>query len=187
MNLQSPQIRQQTAFYGGANNTSTASQTGLLYVKANSKQKSHDLGVLGEGQLELMGNVGTHMGRNSVFLHFRLRDPMPIKLIRMVPVVVDDRQLGQSLKEVPRIEATYQNSPNKHHAKYISALLSDRYGKQLGLDDCGTCLESPASPGEYYVTITTQSYQTLPFHVLLRVGNPLVQQDLVEITRLKPA
>ena len=176
---QSPQIIQQTSFYGSADNTGSVSETGIRFVRANSKSKSEDLGPIGECCLSLAGSIGTRDGRNSVFVHFRLLEPNNIRLVRCVPVpVCDDRLL-----EIPSVMARHQDGPNMFHAKYICVGLSDRYGNQIGLDDQGFCIEGVAPKGDYYATITTQHSTPLSFHVQLVVGNPMVQQEPVRISR----
>lgn len=176
---QSPQILQQTSFYGSADNTSSVSEVGLRFVRANSKSKSEDLGAIGECCLSLAGNIGTRDGRNSVFVHFRLLEPNTIRLVRLLPIpVCDDRLL-----EIPSVLAKQQEGPNKHQVKYIRVGLSDRYGNQIGLDDQGFCVEDIAPKGDYYVTITTEQSTPIPFRVQLVVGNPMVEQEHVRITR----
>ena len=176
---QSPQLIEQTSFYGSADNTSSVSEVGLRFVRANSKSKSEDLGPIGECALSLAGNIGTRDGRNSVFVHFRLIEPNNIRLVRLVPT----RACDERLLEIPAVMAKHQAGPNHHHAKYVSVGLSDARGMQLPLDDNGFYLNGIAPRGRYYATITTQQSTPIPFHVQLLVGNPMVQQELVQITR----
>lgn len=176
---QSPQIVQQTSFYGSADHVGSISEVGLRFVRANSRAKSEDLGAIGECALSLAGNIGTRDGRNSVFVHFRLIEPNNIRLVRLVPTAVCDERL----LELPEVMRQHQAGPNKHHAKYVNVGLSDRYGKQLPLDDDGFYLDGIAPKGDYYATITTQQSTPIPFHVQLLVGNPMVQRETVKITR----
>lgn len=171
----------QTRFYGGSDNTSTASEVGLKYVKANSKSKADYLGPLGETHLELRGDIGADMGRPSVFCCFRLHEQMPVRLIR-IPGPRTDQLIAET--DVIALEQHLKHQQKKHEAKYISCGLSDRFGNGIGLDDEGWSL-TPCL-GELFITITTQSYPSLPFRVQLIVGNPLVQIGSVEVTGGKP-
>lgn len=191
----SPQIKAQTSFYGSADQTSSVSETGLRFVRANSKSKSEDLGPFGECALALLGSIGTRDGRNSVFLHFRLTEPNCIRLIRCVPIdwPEEGKESWLMRSAMPKIEhpqwmQNYRASANLHTAKYIWVGLADRSGKQIGLDDQGFALGADSNwmpAGEYYVTITTQQSTPIPFHVQLVVGNPLVQMETVQITKAK--
>ena len=176
---QSQQLINQSNFYGSADNTGSFSSTALRFVRANSKSKSEDLGAIGECCMTLAGNIGNAEGRNSVFVHFRLLVPNNIRLVRLVPTKICDERL----LEIPAVMAQYQSEPNKFEAKYISVGLSDQWGNQLGLDDDGFYLGGIAPKGEYYATITSRKASPLPFQVQLLVGNPMVQQELVQITR----
>lgn len=194
----SPQIKAQVSFYGSSDQTSSITETGLRFVRANSKSKSEDLGPFGECALSLVGTIGTRDGRNSVFLHFRLLEPNCIRLVRSVPIEwPEDAQESWLMRtEPPKIEhprwmQNYRASANLHTAKFIWVGLADRSGKQIGLDDEGFALGNHSTPknwmpaGEYYVTITTQQSTPIPFHVQLVVGNPLVQVETTQITKAK--
>ena len=174
----SPQIVRQTRFYGGSDNTGTANEVGLKYVKANSKSKSDYLGEFDEVHLELMGDIGADMGRNSVFCCFRLTEPTHIRLLR-----IPGPRAGQLVDETDliRLESQLRLQQSKYEAKHISCGISDISGYGYGLNDQGWTLE-PVRPGEVYITISTQSYQTLPFRVQLVVGNPLVQVGSTQVT-----
>ena len=174
----SPQIVSQTRFYGGSDNTSTANEIGLKYVKANTKSKSDYLGVLGETHLQLKGEVGADIGRPSAFCCFHLLRSMPVRLIR-IPGPRFEQLLGET--DIVALEQHLKHQQSKHHAKYINCGLSDRFGNGIPLDDQGWTLK-PCDPGQLFITITTQSYPALPFFVQLIVGNPLVQVGSVEVT-----
>ena len=175
----SPQIAKQTSFYGGSDNTSSVSEIGLRYVKANAKSKSDYLGELGETHLELLGDIGADMGRPSVFCCFRIAEAMPIRLIR-IPGPRTDQLIGET--DVVRLESQLAHQQQKHEAKYISCGLSLANGNGIGLDEQGWSLK-PVRPGQIFITITTQSFSVLPFRVALTVGNPLVQIGALEIAR----
>lgn len=175
----SPQIIKLTRSYSGSDNTSTANEIGLKYVKANTKSKSDYLGLLNETHLELMGSIGADMGRPSVFCCFHITKSMPVRLLR-IPGPRNDQLIAET--DVVRLESQLKLKQNKHEAKYISCGLSDRFGNGIGLNDQGWSLKS-CDPGQLFITITTQSYPTLPFRVQLTVGNPLVQVGSVQITR----
>ena len=121
------------------------------------------------------------MGRPSVFCCFRLNEAMPVRLIR-IPGPRPDQLIAET--DVISLEQQLQLRQEKHEAKYISCGLSDRFGNGIGLDDQGWSLKPVL--GELFITITTQSYPTLPFRVQLIVGNPLVQIGAVEVTGGKP-
>lgn len=178
----SPQIVRQTCFYGGSDNTSTANEVGLKYVKANSKAKSDYLGEIDETHLELMGDIGADMGRPSAFCCFRVSEPKPVRLIR-IPGPRPDQLIDET--DIVKLESQLKLQQKKHYAKHVWCGLSDRFGNGYGLDDQGWTLK-PVSPGEVFITITTQSYPTIPFRVQLIVGSPLVQVGSVQVIGGKP-
>lgn len=194
----SPQLIDQVGFYGSADNTGSHTEVGLRFINANSKSKSDDLGPIGECCISLIGTIGTRDGRNSAFAHFRLLEPRSIRLVRCVPKdwpVYDAEESWLMRVDPPKIEhpqwyQSYMSTANFHTAKYIRCGLSDRQGKQIGLDDQGFAMDNCLRPrglmpaGSYYATITTeQASQVVPFHVQLLVGNPMVQIETTQISK----
>lgn len=192
----SPQLVNQVGFYGSSDNTASHTEVALRFIEANSKSKSQDLGPIGECCLSLVGPIGTRDGRNSAFVHFRLLEPNTIRLVRCVPKdwPADSEESWLMRVDPPKIEhpqwlQDYREQSNFHTAKYIWCGLSDRRGKQIGLDDQGFAMHNELKPrgilpvGEYYATVSTSSPKAMLFHVQLVVGNPLVQIETVQITR----
>ena len=192
----SPQVINQVGFYGSSDNTASSTQTCLRFVEANSKSKSQDLGPIGECCLSLVGSIGTRDGRNSAFVHFRLLENNTVRLVRCVPKdwPAGDEESWLMRVDPPKIEhphwmKNYREDANFHTAKYIRCGLSNRHGKQIGLDDQGFAMDNYLKPrgilpqGDYYATITTEQCTPIHFHVQLLVGNPLVQVETVQITR----
>ena len=159
----SEQIARNTEFMGAGDNTASHFQR-YRYTASNSRAKARDMGVMVPVgtppiiTISLDGEVGGELGAPTLFVKFRTTAHHIFRLERVV------RQ--------PRTDV------------YVNAGMSDARGNALSVPSAiysGVCPDTKPQnwncsegfpPGLYYISISTQSFQKLPYEVRLTITNP---------------